>query len=194
MKLLTFRTIQYLLLALLLGAICGTAWSQVYKVVDKDGNVTYTDTAPKDGSAPVNLAPISVIETPEYQVPVKKEQAADDQAPTLRELRGLYKDFAITSPQQEDSEWAPDQNLTIQWQTSQPLLEGMLVRASIDGSALTPTTSNVISAPPLDRGEHKVAATLVDAKGKVIANAVTVTFFVRQPNLYSNPRRPRPRN
>ncbi len=30
--------------------------AQVYKVVDKDGNVTYTDQPPADGSGPVELA------------------------------------------------------------------------------------------------------------------------------------------
>ena len=41
--------------------------AQVYKVVDEDGNVTFTDQAPADGSKPVELPPISVIEAPKYE-------------------------------------------------------------------------------------------------------------------------------
>ena len=63
-------------------AIAGAGWSplmaQVYKVVDKDGNVTYTDQPPGDGSKPVELAPISVIEAPTYEK--APEATAEDDA------------------------------------------------------------------------------------------------------------------
>jgi hypothetical protein len=193
MKLLNFKAAQIVVLALLLGAVLPSAYAQIYKVVDEAGNVSYTDTAPKDGSKPMDIPPVSVVEAPEYQVRAKPVEGEGDQPTSLRALRSQYRDFAITSPTTEDSVWAPEQAITVSWSTRKPLLPGMMVKVSIDGKFQNPTTSNVISMPPLDRGEHQAGATLVDSEGQVVAEAEAVTFYVRQPNLYSNPQRVRPR-
>ena len=37
--------------------------ADIWKVVDEDGNVTYTDQQPKDGSKPMDLPELSIIET-----------------------------------------------------------------------------------------------------------------------------------
>lgn len=194
MKLFNLKNVPLLILALVIGCSMQNAFAQVYKVVDKDGNVTYTDTAPKDGSAPVDLPPISVIETPEYQVKPKPETADGNPKKSIRALRSEYRDFAIISPTAEDSIWGPEQTVTVAWSTSKPLLQGMMVRVSIDGNDQGPSPSNQIAVPPLERGEHTVDATLLDGDGRLIARADPVTFFVRQPNLYTNPPVARPNN
>ena len=193
MKHFKFISVKILLVAFLASATMQSGLAQIYKTVDKDGNVSFTDTAPKDGSKPVELPPISVIETPEYQVKAKQVDENGEQQKSLRTLRSEYRDFAITSPTPEDSVWAPEENVTVSWSTGKPLLKGMRVKVAIDGKEQPPATSNLVAVPPLDRGEHTAAATLVDADGRVIAKAETVTFYVRQPNLYTNPNRVRPR-
>ena len=40
-----------------------TVHGEIYKVVNPDGSVTYTDQRPAAGAEPVELAPLSVIET-----------------------------------------------------------------------------------------------------------------------------------
>jgi len=196
MKLLTVRNIRFLWVSILICALSGNAWSQVYKIVDKDGNVTYTDTAPKDGSAPVKLPELSVIETPDYQVPARQVDEESEEQLSLRQLKARYKDFAITSPQQEESLFGADQDVNIQWATGTALRQGMSVNISVDGARLPATEQSSITIPPMDRGEHTVSATLVSEDGKVIANAAPVTFFVKTPNLNTNPQgvRPTPHN
>ena len=196
MKLLTVKNTQVFLVAMLLCAVSATAFSQVYKVVDKDGNVTYTDTAPKDGSKPVELPELSVIETPDYSVPARSANDPLEKGKSLRAMRSQYKDFAITSPQQEESLFAQDQNVSIQWATKAALMDGMQVNISVDGTKLPATSSNSVSVPPMDRGAHTINASLVDGNGKVIANAAPVTFYVKTPNLNTNPQgvRPTPQN
>lgn len=193
MKLLTVKNIHFLLIALLFCVASNIAFSQVYKVVDEDGNVTYTDTAPKNGAKPVDLQPLSVIETPEYQRPATN--AADDpvaKGKALRELRSQYRDFAITTPTQEQTLNLQGQNMIIQWATKAVLDQGMKVIISIDGTPQPPTESRTITVPPLDRGEHTITAKLFGADGKAIANASPVTVYIQQPNLYNNPDRIRP--
>ena len=185
------NTVNYMkfitiLVVLSLALTASPLMAQVYKVVDKDGNVTYTDQPPVDGSKPVELAPISVIEAPTYEK--APEVTAEDEAEkkmSLSYMRRNYKDFAIISPQQEESVWRPDGPISIAWNTRFALQAGMQVTLYLDGNIHTTTTQQMIAVAGLDRGEHTVKAELRDSKNRTVATAEQVVFFVRQPGLYN---------
>jgi hypothetical protein len=200
MRLVTDNSLFLLLLVMALAIPTGSALAQVYKVVDENGNVTYTDQPPGDGSGPVELRPISIIETPEYQK-TARELAAEAEAEaraqgiepeakeeSLRTLRRRYSDFAIVSPQPEESVWRPDGPISIAWSTGTQLMEGMKVTVSVDGKRLATGTERLIMVPGLERGEHTVAAELTDARNRRVARAQSVTFYVRQPGLLNRAR------
>ncbi len=186
-SLLTAFTISLLISATQLSA-------QVYKVVDKDGNVTYTDQAPADGSAPIELQPISVIEAPTYETaPASTEADAEDaKEMSFSQLRRNYSDFAIVSPQSEESVWRPDGPISVAWNAKNALQEGMQVTILVDGKKHSSTTQQMVAVADLNRGEHTVTAELRDAKNRVVAKAGPVTFFVRQPGLYNRALNARP--
>ena len=78
-----------ILLVILLLSPTAFAQGDIYKVVDKDGNVTFTDQAPNDAAQPLDLPPLSVIET-DIQVPetTAAGSAADEpKPPTIRQLK-----------------------------------------------------------------------------------------------------------
>jgi len=172
--------------------------AQVYKVVDKDGNVTYTDQPPADGSGPIELKPISVVEAPTYQIKPKTKDAEADKEMSIQDLRNNYRDFAIVSPQQEESVWRPDGPFPVAWNTKYALQEGMQVTIFLDGKRHTTTTQQMVPMANLDRGEHVLSAELRDANNRLVAQASPVTFFVRQPGLYNRaltaPPVPKPHN
>ena len=157
--------------------------AQVYKVVDKDGNVTYTDQPPADGSGPVELKPISVIEAPVYQTAPKTGDVEADKEMSLSDLRRNYKDFAIVSPLQEESVWRPDGPFPVAWNTKYALQEGMQVTIFLDGKKHSTTNQQMVAMANLDRGEHTLTAQLRDSQNRLIAEAAPVTFFIRQPGL-----------
>ncbi|NOR19874.1 MAG: DUF4124 domain-containing protein [Xanthomonadales bacterium] len=179
-------------LVLVLAAMPLTA--QVYRVVDEDGNVTYTDQPPGDGSKPIKLQPISVIETPKYETKPKPKAEGEDGEPlSLRSLRRMYRDFAIVAPQSEESIWHPEAPITVAWSTGSQLQDGMTVSVSIDGKLQTSTTDRVIPVGNLDRGEHTVTAELTNERNQKVATAEPIVFFIRRPNLDHNRPRPAPR-
>ena len=189
MKTVIYMRFITVLAALSLALTASPLLAQVYKVVDKDGNVTYTDQPPGDGSKPVELAPISVIEAPTYEKAPKV--TAEDEAEkkmSLSYLRRNYKDFAIISPQQEESVWKPDGPISIAWNTRYAIQEGMQVTVYLDGKVHTTTSEQVVAVAGLERGEHSIKAELRDAKNRTIATTEQVVFFVRQPGLYNRPR------
>jgi hypothetical protein len=197
MKVMNPNKITAFTILLLLALACGQAGAQVYKTVDEDGNVVYTDQAPKDGSEPMDLPPLSIVEAPNYEATARPRADADEDEDagkelSLRQLRRRYEGFAIVSPENEQSLWNPQGLITLAWQAPHPLQEGMQVRASMDGEQIGLTSDRVIPITKLERGEHILEAVLVDARGRAIATADPVTFFIRQPSVIINRPAPAP--
>jgi len=179
-----------LLAALLL--ISSMASAQIYKVVDEDGNITFTDQAPADGSKPMELPELSVIETdvqpetaPEATDTETAAVAEELKEPTPRELRRMYRDFRITRPTHEENFWGTANTVVVSWAASEPLLPNLNVRVFVDGTPREDTEGGMI-ALVLDRGEHQVYAEMRDARGRRIVVTDTVTFFVMQQSVGSN--------
>lgn len=173
------RIIVVSILALL---AAGAAWSgEIYKVVDKDGNVTFTDQAPGDGSKPIDLPDLSVVETEPAaaQTPAAATGAEEPTEPTMRELRRLYRDFSITQPDNEETFWGTANTVVVGWGSQVPPTPDMNVQLFIDGQAREVPGSGSISLT-LDRGEHQVYAELRNARNRPIVTTDTVTFFVMQ--------------
>lgn len=197
MKRVVNKSLFLILMAISMAMATNVVLAQVYKVVDKDGNVTYTDEPPKDGSAPIKLPPLSVIEAPTYkkapEVGEGDEEGEGGEQMSLGYLRKNYADFAIVAPKQEESVWGPDEAISVAWNTRYQLQEGMQVTIFIDGAEHATTTDQIIPVADLDRGQHSVGAQLTDAQNRNIATAEPVTFFVRRPGLYNRPQQPSPR-
>ncbi len=176
------------ILTLVMMCICLNAYGQIYKIVDKDGNVTYTDQAPADGSAPMDLPELSVVST-DYEAPdtVVTDPVEDEgeQVLSRKDLRKLYHDFRISRPAPEETFWGTENTVVMAWECSAPLQEGLSVRFTVDGSAQTASAENMM-AMTLDRGSHTVSATIIDTSGRPVVTTDTVTFYVHQQSVRGN--------
>lgn len=184
------RMMPGLLSATLVLLPAGAALAQVYKTVDENGNVVYTDKAPNADAKPMDLPELSIVEAPSYEQPAKRARAGaaneDGQVTDIGALRRGYRDFRIVSPMPEQNFWGTGNTASIAWDTRFELQQGMQVVVYLDGKAEPPTTSRVMTTPQLDRGEHKVSAELQDADGRTIASAPEVTFYIKQQSALFN--------
>lgn len=165
--------------------------AQVYKIVDEDGNVTYTDQAPEEGATPMALPDISIVDTdyPDEAIvaPSGNEQAGDEsEGMTPREMRRMFSDFSIIRPLPDETFWGTANTVVISWGSSAPYEAGMSVSVFIDGEAQAAAPSGNLSVT-LDRGAHQVYAVLRDQRGRRIVTTPTVTFHVRQASANFNP-------
>lgn len=156
---------------------------QIYKVVNPDGSVTFTDQKPAPGAEPVKLKPLSVIQT-DIQVPETTDASADQseevtKEPTARELQRMFRDFRITQPQNEETFWGTGNQVNVSWGASKAIPEDMRVILYVDGEGRNaPASGSTLLA--FDRGEHQVYAVLRDANNRRVVSTETVTFFVKQ--------------
>lgn len=179
-------------LVFLLIPFSACAEGEIFKVVDKDGNVTFTDQRPSADAQPMDLPPLSVISTTPPDTPpaapaagaLEEEQPA---VPTLSDLRKMYRDFRITRPMPEETFWGTENTVVVTWQSSQPIPPDFRVMVMVDGAPQQATGSGSISLT-LERGEHQVSAELRDGRNRRIASTDTVTFFVQQHSVGRNRR------
>lgn len=163
------------------------AEGQIYKVVNPDGSVTYTDQRPAPGAEPVKLKPLSVVET-DIQVPDPEAAATADASPaepTARELKRMFSDFRITQPLSEETFWGAQNQVTVSWGSSQPIPVEMNVVLYVNGEGQSAPTAGSTTLL-LDRGEHQVYAVLRDARNRRVVATETVTFFVKQHSVNFN--------
>ena len=160
----------------------GWSQGQIYKVVDKDGNVTFTDQKPPGDAEPMDLPPLSVIQS-DLPPPVTPAAQADaeeaDQPPSPRELRKMFRDFSITQPQQEETFWGTENTVLITWGSSTTIPPEMSVMLYVDGEGQKTSGAGYVSLT-MDRGEHQVYAELRDERNRRIVTTETVTFFIKQ--------------
>jgi hypothetical protein len=166
--------------------VFSAAPAEIYKVVDKDGNVSYTDQPPADGSEPVKLRGLSVIAPQKpATAPVTTTTPGEevDDVSKIRDLRRGYRDFSLVSPSYDQIFSGTGNVATVAWSTRYHLQPGMHVVLYIDGEAQPPITSTMINTPRLNRGEHEVYAELIDSRNRRIASTEPVKFFIQQPSV-----------
>jgi hypothetical protein len=154
--------------------------ADIYKVVDENGNVTYTDQKPSPGAEPVDLPPLSVVETTKPEVETAPMAAtAEAEAPKPRDLRKTYSDFRIIQPANEETFWGTANTVVVSWGSTEPVPDSMRVVLYVDGQARDVPGAGSVTLT-LDRGEHRVYAELRDARNRRVITTDTVTFFVKQ--------------
>lgn len=176
----------------------GMLAAQVYKVVDEHGNVTYTDQPPADGTPPMDLPELSVVESEDDATevadpatllnpsPADAAAVAADQEKTPRELRRMFADFRILTPTPQETFWGTANVVVVSWGASAAYEEGMQVSVVVNGDSQDVDPNGNLPLT-LDRGEHQVYAVLRDNRGRRIVTTDTVTFHVKQASARINP-------
>lgn len=173
--------------------------AQVYKVVDENGNVTYTDQPPVDGSGEIVVPELPVVQvepgedaattaaaTPGPAVAADDAQAEEEAPKTPRQLRQMFRDFRILTPAQDETYWGTGNTVVVSWGANAPYEPEMTVSVVVDGQSQEVSASGNLSVT-LDRGEHQVYAELRDQRGRRIVTTPTVTFYVQQGSRLINP-------
>ena len=176
-----------LLALLVLMPLCASA-ATVYRHVDEQGNVSYSD-RPERGEA-VDLAPVTVVPA-RPQAPAASSGAARDKAAPPPPAFLPYSTFRIASP--KDEQTLPTGyagNVQVELAIEPALRDDHRVRLLVDGQiSQSALHTEVFMVTGLERGEHQLSVELLDADGRVRHRSEPVTLFVQRAsvNLPRNP-------
>lgn len=168
------------MLCYLIAIVCALpAGAEVYKVIDKDGRVTYTDDPPQN--APYEAVELKPINT---QPPVEVQANPRPQAqPNRSDDAPLYA-LNIAAPADGTAVPPGQRDLQIEVQLEPALRGDHRIQFMLNGAPVgEPTTRYQTIIHEIFRGEHSVSAAVLDANGRVIATSPGVTVFVIRPTV-----------
>lgn len=172
-----------LLLSVVLGLPYAAGAATVYRHVDADGRVSYSD-APAEGAVSERIElpePNAMPATPpEFRAQPDAEVATEG-----------YARVDIVEPLPEASIRSNDGSLRVRVATTPELRAGHRLQVLLDGSPVAGGVSaeGVVALSGLDRGAHQVAASVLDADGKALANSETTVFYIQRASIATPPPR-----
>lgn len=176
------RACVQLSLLFLLGASCTGANAKIYKTVDADGNVSYTDVAPtqREQEAELQVEELNTFTSPTQEpaplptVVLNNPDNDGDLAPAG------YETVSLVSPTDDQAIRANNGNITLTANISPDLHPTHSVRFYIDNSPAGTVNGLNLSLNNVDRGTHTAKVAVVDDTGAVISESGSVSFHVQR--------------
>lgn len=178
-KLLTPTRLAGLLAVVGIAATSYIVADSVYKSVDENGKVTYSDAPTGKKIDPVDLPQINTapaVKAKAYTPPAPKQQATQ------------YR-VGIVSPTNGSEILAGQRDLSVMAEVQPALGNGYSAQLYMNNSpygGAQPSTSFVITE--IIRGEHQLSVAILNPSGKVVARSGSVTVYVRRAALRKSPR------
>ena len=155
-------------------ALCVSAIAQdrVYKRVNPDGSVEYSD-QPLEGADVMKVPKGSTFTMPEA---VTSRAASTDTKP--EEAKVIYDSLEITRPVNDESIRSNEGKLTALARSVPAVDSNHRFRWNMDGAAVKDVNSPELRLNNLNRGTHTLQAQIVDADGKVVISSETISFHM----------------
>jgi hypothetical protein len=154
---------------LMLGA---SASAEVFKSVDKDGRVIYSD-KPSADAAPVPLGRTNTLPGVETGN-APRDNSVVSGAP--------YSGVAILDPADGATVTNPGGNFSVQFEIMPALRDGDTVQLLLDGQPAGSLSGTSIQLEGVLRGEHTLELLIIDPDGRFVARADLVSITLIRPN------------
>ena len=141
----------------------------IYRVVDEQGRVTYTDQKPDDHSEPIELPDLTVIHDPD-DVPALTPNRAVEDADRLR--------LMITEPVDGAEIRNPLGELTLHLESSIEIPPAALLIAFINDVPQEPMRQQYMRFSGLPDGRYRLRVELQTPSGRVLAVSETIQILL----------------
>lgn len=157
------------------------AWGQqIYKTVDENGNVVYTDQKPSDDAEPIPLPELTVVDPVEIGDPDAVEPSS---VPDVDPVQ-----FTIAAPLADEVIVNTGFRLDVEIDLDAQLPPGVQIVYLVDGEEKLSSRETTVTLEGIERGPHQVSAEIRARNGQVLGSAPPVSFFMRQQSaLYNRP-------
>ena len=160
-----FSVISYalpmrLIISLILLTVIDFAVAEtVYKTVDENGNIIFTDKPSKDAEE-IKLQELQTIKNPNPAKYTHKPKQDN------KDKGKLYKTFLVSNPADGAGLRSNSGNVTVSVSLEPPLRPSHQIIISMDGKEVSSGSVSSVSLQNVERGTHNIAASVVDGNGK----------------------------
>jgi hypothetical protein len=188
-----FRLVP-VLLALLLTAAAGRGAAeerQIYRSVDADGNVVFSDqpATPNATAEPVELPSPNTFSPPPRQGEGVRLEVwlAGDEAREQAAASGRYQVLRIADPPDDAGLRDNAGNVTVTGELQPDLLPGHAVQLLLDGVLAQTAAQARFELVNVDRGSHSLELRVVDEAGNILISSAPSTFHLQRRSLILQP-------
>ncbi|MFV8572380.1 DUF4124 domain-containing protein [Marinobacter sp. SBS5] len=154
------------------------SWAEVYRHVDAQGNVTFSDEPMKGGEA-VKVKPVTTITLPKPEVVRETDKLRDE----VKREGASYDDLAFAYPQDDQAFHSGNGTVTFQVHSTPGLKPNHKYEITLDGQPVGQSTSGSVTVQNIDRGTHSAVAHIVDHNGVQVKSSQPVRFTIHRPSI-----------
>jgi hypothetical protein len=169
-----FALLLFVLPALTLAGLGNTG---IYKSVDAEGNIVYSDT-PTIGAEQISPPPISTIKSGTDFKPLQPDAEEKTAKPPTS-----YTSFSIQQPANDVTIWDNQGSIPLSLKLEPELdtVNGHGVWIYIDGKAVVKQSPSLVQPiTGIDRGTHMVRAEIHDSAGRMLKRTKTITVHLKK--------------
>lgn len=168
-------------IAVLMMAISLPAWSEVYRHVDENGNVTFSD-EPQDGAETIKVKPVTTVTLPKLR-DLPAESGNGRQENQQQEAQASYQSIQFNAPADEEAFWSGSGDITFSVSSSPGLRQGHKYEVSLDGQIVGQSANGTVSVQNVFRGTHQAQVAIVDSEGRPVQRGESISFTVHRPSV-----------
>lgn len=155
-----------------------TAAETVYKSVDEQGNVIFSD-QPSANAEKFEVEAAPSIDFREVTIPTR--------AAEKKKTTAYYQEIMILEPGNEQTVRDNPGNLNVFVASNPALREGDQYQLVLDGQSVSAGRDNTVKLQNIDRGEHTLTAQIVNNEGKVLLTSRPSTFYMHRISKLTSP-------
>lgn len=172
------RIVYSLLIPLFGLALSQAVLAEIYKTVDKDGNVVYTDQAPHGDKKTEKIELKASNSVPAIKTPAIKLSPQDPDKPFK------YKSVRIVSPEDDSAIEHGPGNFSVTAKIKPQLRNNDKIQLFIDGEAHgQPGKSSTWALKNVFRGTHVLQVKVINEKGKTVKKSKKSSVHVFRPSV-----------
>jgi hypothetical protein len=169
-----------LLFTLFWAACAATPAATVYKWVDDNGVIHYSD-QPHENAQKVELKAPQTYSAPKIpNTPVRRSSSTPGKQPAA------YQSCAVSEPT-PDQVFMNTDTVVAGVTATPPIRPGDKAVVTLDGMQVpgVPASGGQFTISPVDRGTHSIQVAIQDSSGANVCTSAAVTFHVHQPSIQS---------
>ncbi len=177
-------------LALILGIAAASCivHAEIYKTVDANGNVVFTDIAPVDRSGAAAPSEVTVEPMNTYEAPAAPAAQEADEDEDATPSASYYTQLNVVSPTPDESVRDNAGSVEVQVALTPVLRGGHRLLLVFDGEDTEiEAVSGVFALTNVDRGTHTVGAKVVNRRGDVLIQSENTPFSLMRIALTPKP-------
>ena len=172
------------LILLALFAIQTSSATTVYKYIDENGNLVFTD-EPRKGAEELDVQPVPTVPA----IPIPAPPPAKEKPKDFK-----YNKIVIVSPEDQKNFINAVDPVVVQVALSPNLRDGDKIQLLLNGEPKgTPISSTQFTLDNLDRGAYAASVQILDKEGNEVGSSPSISFFIKRNSvLMPKPVKPSP--